>query len=488
MKHQAYEIVKTLQEKGFESYWVGGCVRDMILHHEPKDYDIVTSARPEEVEEVFDDVRDVGKAFGVMLVMMDGEPYEVATFRSDGDYSDGRRPESVHFCSAEEDAKRRDFTINAIYYDPVKEVYKDFVQGRNDLRRGLLRFIGDPEERIREDHLRILRAIRFKNRFDLSYHKQTAKALELHSSLIVSVSVERILSELNGMLLHPHRRAAFEDLDRFGVGEMLLPEVWDLQKIAQPLDHHAEGNVFAHTLQVIDRFRPGISLEGVWAGLFHDIGKGPTMHYEGDRLRFLEHAQVGAKMVEEIAERLKFSKSMTKSVVWIVHHHHVFEQWDHVTKHNKLHYYDHPDFQDLLHVRRADLLGASEGNRGKGGKIERLKDGKMHLSKKEDEAEKITYHGMSSGKRYLVDQVEIIQREYYAAHEEGNVPSKILELLSGDEIMKLLKLEKGPKVGEIKKALREKQMNGEIRSREEAEVFVRKSIPTPSFIKEGDAE
>lgn len=436
MKHTAYEIVQALQGRGFEAYWVGGCVRDLILHHEPKDYDIVTNALPEEVEDIFPDTKPLGKEFGIILVIENGHPFEVATFRSDGDYSDGRRPEKVHFCSAEEDALRRDFTINGIFYDPITDVYKDFVQGRSDLRRGVLRFIGDPEERIREDHLRVLRAIRFKNRFELDYHKDTREALKLHSSLIVSVSVERILDELNRMLLDQHRKKAFEDMDMFGIGEILLPEIWDLKHVPQPPDHHREGNVFNHTLDVIDQFRPGVTLPAVWGALLHDIGKFPTMHYEGERMRFSEHPQEGAEIAKGIVERFKFPKALGEAIYWLVYNHHIFDQWDDVTVGRRLQYFDHPNFQDLLNLHRADIFGSTPSE--------------------------------WDNRNFLRIQIEEIQKEFYAAHENEDVPSKTPELLSGSEIMNMLDLEPGPKVGELKQALRDKQMNGKIKTREEA--------------------
>ena len=433
MKHRALEIVEALQDQGFIAYWVGGCVRDIILRQDPKDYDIVTSATPDEIEGVFPQTKAVGKSFGVMLVRMGEDDFEVATFRRDGDYIDGRRPESVHFCSPEEDAYRRDFTINGIFYDPVKKKFIDFVKGRSDLRRGILRFIGDPHERIIEDNLRILRAIRFKNRFQLSYEKYTARALESHADLVSNIAPERISQELNSILVDRGRSSAFKDLDRFNIGVVLLPEIWDLKETPQPADHHQEGNVFNHSLDVIDQFRPGVSLECVWAGLLHDVGKLKTFKFEGARMTFFNHPQVGAEIVRVIGDRFKMSSQLINSIEWLVHHHHIFDQWDQMTLARKLHYFDHPLFQDLLNLHRADIFGSKPSN--------------------------------WDNRKFLRVQIEDIQREFYEAHRDENVPSAVPEFFTGEEIMEIMGIEPGARVGEIKSSLREMQLDGVFESK-----------------------
>ncbi len=441
MQNTAKTIVEKLQKKGFQAFWAGGCVRDLILKKEPEDIDIATSAKPDEIEKLFKKTYAIGKHFGVILIEEDGHHFEIATFRSDSGYSDGRRPDFVTFAKAEEDALRRDFTINGIFYDPVTSEFHDFVDGQSDLKRGLLRFIGDPSTRIQEDHLRILRAVRFRNRFDLAYHADTRKSLKRHCSLILGVAAERVLDELNKIIVHNDRKKAFEDLDRFGILEEIIPEVSALKKIHQDKTMHSEGNAFAHTLLVLHHIPPGSKPEVAWAALLHDIGKAKTMKYEGDRIRFYGHQEVVIDMATKILVRLKFSRAARDRILWLINHHHLFDIFRDMAESKKLHYFDHPYFADLLTLYHADLLGCVPRDRTKW-----------------KEAEEYYYQ---------------IRAEYELAHREKKLPSHHAELLTGEEIMEILNLPAGPEVGKIKEKIREMQLEKKITTKEEAKEFLK---------------
>jgi poly(A) polymerase len=442
MKHAAYSIVKILQHSGYQALWVGGCVRDQILKKEPQDYDIATDATPLQIEALFPKTYPIGKNFGVILVNHKNHVFEVATFRTESDYTDGRRPNTVEFSTAEADAQRRDFSINGIFFDPITEQYHDFVRGLQDLRRGVLRFIGDPNQRIKEDHLRILRAVRFANRFQLEYTPETKKAIAQHASLVVHVSPERIQDELTKILKDPHRAQAFKDLDYFQIGQKILPEVWATKKTPQPADHHSEGFVFDHLLSVIQILPPGLCTSVYWAALLHDIGKTDTYQYENKTITYKDHHTVGESMAKEICNRLKFSRALRLSIQWIIHHHHIFDTWDEMRKSRQLFYFDHKDFESLLHVHRADVLGS---------KPESFTD-----------------------RPHLKAQIQKIQNDFYQAKANKNLPSDTQDFLSGHEIMMLTKLPAGQKIGHIKKTLKQHQLEGEIQTKAQATLWVKK--------------
>ncbi|EKD48048.1 MAG: metal dependent phosphohydrolase, partial [uncultured bacterium] len=216
MENTSLEIVKLLKSKGHSAYWAGGCVRDMLLGTQPKDYDIVTSAKPDEIEKLLEHTIPIGKEFGVILAVKNGHHFEIATFRSDSGYSDGRRPDAITFTHAEDDAKRRDFTINGLFFDPIEKKLHDFVDGKRDIADKIIKFIGDPHERILEDHLRIIRAIRFKSTLDFQYHPDTYKAIKHHSHLSAKVSGERLRDELNKMIAGDNPIRAFSDMEDTG--------------------------------------------------------------------------------------------------------------------------------------------------------------------------------------------------------------------------------------------------------------------------------
>ena len=248
MKKFATNIVCVLRKGGFEAYFVGGCVRDMIMGNEPFDYDIATSARPEDVKKLFKRTVPVGVQFGVMIVILDETEFQVATFRSDGEYLDGRHPKDVHFSTVEEDVKRRDFTINGLLYDPITDEIKDFVGGREDIKKKIIRTIGNPNERFSEDKLRILRAIRFANRFNFQVEKKTLEAIRTFVPLLEEISQERIRDELVKMMTGPNPYGAFELMDKVGLLDGILPEVTKLKGCEQNPKFHPEGDVFVHTM------------------------------------------------------------------------------------------------------------------------------------------------------------------------------------------------------------------------------------------------
>ena len=411
-------------------------MRDMILKLDPEDFDIATSAKPEEIEKLFKKTYSIGKHFGVILIEEAGHHFEVATFRSDSGYSDGRRPDYVAFTSAKEDALRRDFTINGIFYDPVAEVFHDFVGGKSDLKRGILRFIGDPNKRIQEDHLRILRAVRFKNRFNLSYCNETKEALRKHASLVVGISAERIFSELSKKIVQEKRVAAFKDLDEFGILKVVLPEVDALKNVPQDKDMHSEGDAFVHSLNALGKVQENASLELFWAALLHDVGKADTVKYQDGRIRFLRHQDVGIAKVKDVLRRLKFSKFSRDKICWLIHHHHIFDDFPKMSRVKKLHYFDNPHFADLLELHHADILGAVPAD--------------------------------FSGRAEVESQFFEIKAEFLTAHAGRELPSHHKELLTGGEIMEIMGISAGEKVGVLKGRVREWQLEKIVGTKGEA--------------------
>lgn len=441
MKISAKSIVKQLQDAGFEAYWVGGCVRDMLLGLEPLDFDIATNATPVELERLFEKTKNIGKHFGVLLIKEGGHHFEVATFRSDAGYSDGRRPDAVIFTTAEEDAKRRDFTINAIFYDPIKEEIYDPVNGQQDLNRGLLRIVGNADERLKEDFLRILRAVRFKNRFNLEYHSDTAEALKRHSSLVIELAGERIADELNKIIMHESKSDSFLDFEKFGILGVILPELTKLRQTKQSPDFHSEGDALTHSLLCLQQLHPEAGKELRWATLLHDLGKAETIHYAPNHISFHGHAELGAELTKKVCKRLKFSKKVNDKLCWLVAQHHVFDKWDSMRLAKKLEFMDNHNFPDLLELHRADLKGCIPEKEG---------------VRQKDEEDLLR-----------------IENDLRYAQQKKILPSQQLELLNGVEIAKLLKITPGPKVGIIKGKLREAQLEGNVKTREEAMEFVK---------------
>lgn len=322
-REAARQLALTLRSAGHQALYAGGCVRDRLLGLKPKDYDIATSARPAEVLKLFPGSNEVGANFGVIIVRHHGQQVEIATFRTDGSYRDGRRPESVEFSTAEEDAKRRDFTINGLFEDPESGEIIDHVGGRSDLEAGILRAIGEPAERFREDALRLLRAVRFNAHLGLELEPRTAKALRDHAPLLEQISPERIRDEFSRILTSPRRRRGIVQLVDNGLMAGFLPEVLPMRGCDQPPQWHPEGDVYTHTLIMLDMLADDAPLELCLAVLMHDIGKPPTRTVnEGDgRIRFNGHDAVGAEMARIILTRLRYPNRVIEAVCGMVARH-----------------------------------------------------------------------------------------------------------------------------------------------------------------------
>jgi poly(A) polymerase len=317
---KAVSIVRRLRESGHESYLAGGCVRDMLLNKEPQDYDITTSAKPEEIAKIFPDTIPVGAQFGVILVMVDGAPFEVASFRHDGPYLDGRHPSQVRFGSLREDVLRRDFTINGMVYDPVAGRVIDLVEGQKDLVARAIRAIGDPLTRFEEDRLRMIRAVRFAARLQFAVEEKTHAAIRELASTITLVSWERIGEEITRILTEGGARRGFELLDDTGLLGMLLPEIAAMKGVEQSPDYHPEGDVFTHTLLLLGQLEaPTETL--AYGCLLHDVAKPVCMRKEGERITFYGHMERGAEMAEAILQRLKRSRETWERVAYLVRSH-----------------------------------------------------------------------------------------------------------------------------------------------------------------------
>ncbi len=322
----ARHILDVLRNAGYETYWAGGYVRDRLLGRPAKDIDVVTSARPDEIRALFPKTFEVGKQFGVIIVMQDGHPFEVSTFRRDREYRDGRHPVSVEFCAPEEDARRRDFTINALFHDPETGRVIDHVNGQADLEARLIRAIGDPEARFREDHLRLLRAVRFASVLNFQIEPDTFTAVRENAERIHRVSAERIQHELTCLLTESPRPGDGLCLlrDSTLLAE-ILPEVAALEGQEQPPQFHPEGDVFTHTVIMLNAMeRP--STELAYAVLLHDIGKPATASIgpgrDGrDRIRFDRHDEIGADMAERILRRLRFPNESIETITAVVRNH-----------------------------------------------------------------------------------------------------------------------------------------------------------------------
>lgn len=320
----AVSIVKTLVKNGYTAYFAGGFVRDRILFNgqaEIGDVDIATNAKPETITKLFTHTIGVGEQFGVIVVVIDALPFEVATFRSDIGIADGRHPEKVVFTDACEDARRRDFTINGMFFDPIENRVIDYVSGLDDLDKGVIRAIGDPRLRFSEDYLRMLRAIRFAARFDFSIDPATWNALVHDAAMISRISPERIFAEVDKMITGRNPHVALQLLFDSGLLAVILPEVAALSGVEQPPEFHPEGDVFVHTKLCLDKMATKPDSVLAWSVLLHDIGKPPTMYIAADRVRFNNHDKVGAEMSRELLRRLKASNALIDAVSACVDNH-----------------------------------------------------------------------------------------------------------------------------------------------------------------------
>ena len=360
MTGNALQIIKRLREADHAAYFAGGCVRDMLLGLPAKDYDIATSATPEQVQALFPRTQAVGAHFGVVLVREGDEQVEIATFRSDGEYLDGRRPESVTFSSPEMDAQRRDFTINGLFYDPLEERVIDFVGGQADLEARVLRAIGDPRRRFAEDKLRLLRAVRFAARLGMTIENGTWEAmLEMAPELGV-VSPERIREEFVKIIVHPTRLQGFDLLDESGLLYHIIPEFAALKGCEQPPEFHPEGDVFVHTRLMLDLLpKEPLPVPLVLSVLLHDIGKPPTRVVdENGRARFNTHEKVGAAMTEEILRRLRFSNEDIEATVEAVAQHMAFKDVKRMRVAKLKRFMARPHFDDELELHRVDCTSS----------------------------------------------------------------------------------------------------------------------------------
>ena len=388
-KQAAVNIIRTLREHGHKAYLVGGCVRDILLGREPADYDVSTDATPEQVMRIFPKTWAVGAQFGVVLVPIDhqitGSPddrredatppeadniavrshaIEVATFRSDGLYTDGRHPDEVTFSrEAKEDVQRRDFTINGLLLDPVDEQVLDYVGGRDDLRDRVVRTIGPPERRFGEDKLRMLRAVRFAARFGYAIDAATLAAIQRLAPELRQVSRERVRDELTKMLTEGQARRAFELLDSAGLLHEVLPEIEKMKGVEQPPEYHPEGDVWIHTLMLLEQLKAGCPRTLAWGALLHDVGKPPTFRVAPDRIRFDDHVEVGEAIATDICRRLRMSNDDTDQIVALVGNHMRFGDTFKMKPSTLKRFLRLPEFEEHLELHRLDCL-ASHGNLG----------------------------------------------------------------------------------------------------------------------------
>ena len=368
----AAEIVARLRVAGHHAYFVGGCVRDLLLGRKPDDYDVATSAPPDLVLTLFEKTFAVGAHFGVVLVCSKASGdeeivTEVATFRSDGAYSDGRRPDAVRFStSPEEDVKRRDFTINGMMLDPdvlattgkARDAVLDFVGGMKDLNTGLIRAIGFPGERFAEDKLRMLRGVRFAARFAFDLDPATAEAIQELAPAVSQVSRERVREELTRMLTEGRARRAFELLDTTGLLAQVLPEVAKMKGVEQPPQYHPEGDVWVHTLLLLEALPAGCPAALAWAALLHDVGKPATFRIAPDRIRFDGHGEVGGRIAAEICRRLRFPNHETEQILLLIANHMRFAEVRKMKESTLKRFFRLPHFDQHLALHRLDCLSS----------------------------------------------------------------------------------------------------------------------------------
>lgn len=373
----ALGILRTLRSAGYEAYLAGGCVRDLLLGREPLDYDVATSATPDVVLAMFPRTFAVGAHFGVVLVASEIDSNceqdsveqrcvtEVATFRSDGVYSDGRHPDEVRYTrSAAEDVQRRDFTINGLLLDPLGDTADlrssvlDYVGGMRDLDAGIIRAIGQPARRLEEDQLRLLRAVRFAARFEFAIEPDTFATIRKLAARIQTVSRERIREELTRMLTEGRARNAFELLDQSDLLVQVLPEVSRMKGVAQPPQFHPEGDVWIHTLMLLEQLQPGCATTLAWGALLHDVGKPSTYREAPDRIRFDGHVEVGVAIGAEICRRFRFSNDETSQILSLIENHMRFADAPRMKASTLKRFFRLNDFPEHLALHRMDCMAA----------------------------------------------------------------------------------------------------------------------------------
>jgi poly(A) polymerase len=432
----ANSICAALGDAGYQALLVGGCVRDLLMGREPADYDVATDATPEQVLTLFPHSVAVGAQFGVVLVPQDGLKVEVATFRADLGYSDGRRPDAVMYTkSAEQDVQRRDFTVNGLLMRPESGEVLDFVGGQADLRARIIRAIGEPDRRFAEDKLRLMRAVRFAARFDFAIDPETFAAMRRHAGNVTAVSAERLRDELSKLLTEGAGRRGFELLDQAGLLAEVLPEVAAMRGVEQPPEYHPEGDVWTHTLMMIAGLPAGCSATLAWGVLLHDVGKPPTFRSAaetGDRIRFDGHVDVGVRMAEQICRRLRFSNEETEQILALIGNHMRFKDVERMRPATLKRFVRLPRFDEHLALHRLDCL--------------------------------------SSHRR--LDSYELVSRLLRETPGEVIRPAR---LLTGDDLS-AMGYTPGPIFSEILRALEDAQLEGEIRTVEQAREHVRRKF------------
>jgi len=429
----AYKIVETLSDAGFDTWWVGGCVRDMLMAKVPADIDIATAATPEQITALFPKATLTPKALGSVRIPIGNDEFEITTFREDDEASDGRHPESVTFSDRDSDAKRRDFTINALYFHPISRELYDPFDGEADLKEKMIQFIGDPATRIKHDALRILRCVRFKALLNGQYHPDTYRALREQAALVKTLSGSRQLEEVEKILMSPHPQIAFEDLWELGILPYFLPELYACKGMAQPAQYHQEGDVWNHMMDCLKQFREEDGPDVRIATLFHDVGKTKTFSQK-ERIRFDEHATASSNIAIEVFSRLQMPKKRIEKIAWMIKHHMMMNAFFEMEDDRKAHWYYHPWFAELMQLFYLDAAGTTPGN--------------FDL-----------YH------RIIADENAFLDRQ----------PRPQKPLLTGDEVMELLGVQPGAEVGILLQKLHDAQTRGSITTKKEAQEFLRNS-------------
>ena len=428
----ANSICDHLQSAGYQALLVGGCVRDLLLEREPADYDVATNATPHQVLQLFPNGITVGAQFGVILVPQDGMKVEVATFRSDIGYADGRHPDRVEYSSLpEEDVKRRDFTINGLLMRHNSQEVLDFVNGQADLRARVVRAIGRPDRRFAEDKLRMLRAVRFAARFGYEIEAETFRAIRRHAKEIEQVSAERIREELTKMLTEGAARPAFELLDSCWLLSTVLPEITALHGVQQPAQYHPEGDVWTHTMMMLEGLSADCSRTLAWGVLLHDVGKPATFRSAketGDRIRFDGHVEVGMAIARTLLGKLRFSNDETEQILSLVEHHMRFKDAGRMKPATLKRFVRLPQFEEHLDLHRLDCLSSNRN---------------------------------------------LAAYEFVKEFVDRTPPEVVRppRLLDGNDVLKM-GFPAGPIVGRILASVEEAQLNGELESEAEAKSFV----------------
>jgi poly(A) polymerase len=429
----AEQICKKLRESGHQAFLVGGCVRDILLGREPADYDVATDARPERVQELFPKSITVGAKFGVVIVTDEDAEVEVATFRADIGYSDGRHPDRVEYSSsAKDDVQRRDFTINALLLDPETNEVLDYVGGQKDLRAGIIRAIGKAADRFAEDKLRMVRAVRFAARFRYAIEGFTFSAICKLAPDVCQVSAERLRDELTKILTEGAARRGFELLDDSSLLRELLPEISAMKGVEQPPQFHPEGDVWTHTLLMLEKLPAGVSATLAWGVLLHDVGKPPTFTPRAGpegRIRFDEHVEVGTHMAEEICRRFRFSNDDTEQIAALVANHLRFKDVGQMKASTLKRFVRLGRFEEHLELHRLDCMSSHRNLEG----------------------------------------YEFVRNFLASTPPEEVRPPR---LVTGDDLLGM-GLKPGPRFREILQAVEEAQLNGTVQTREEAIEFVR---------------